>query len=142
MCGNSQYVYCLQLKRRYFGLVVYGHFGIENHEWKISSIDQDLLNYTNFSWIISFAKLFRNPHFTYYRNYKKLLKYDGTNKFLPSYTTFHQSKMVLFLFFFVLSSDMHQSTTLLGAMLQALILCLYIFYIPFILHIYYTKSSV
>ena len=62
------------------------------------------MNYTNFLWIIFYAKCFWNPYFTYYSNYLILewrnfvlfpTQFDLVNYL---YMTFHWLKMVLFLF--------------------------------------------
>ena len=53
------------------------------------------------------------------------------------YATFHQSKMVLFFFFFHLLAC-NNPTILLDAMLHILILCLFFSYMFCVIYIYYT----
>ena len=89
---------------------------------KISSIFTKIfLSYTDFSWIIFYAKLSQTLHFTYKPNYLIL---DWLNFVLM---IFHQSKIVLFPFFHLLTCT--NSTTFLDAMPQVLILCLFTCYI-------------
>ena len=85
MSGYSNYKHCLQeesthsnlMISAHFGLEVSGQFDIKNCKQKISNILKYVLNYTNFSWIIFSAKLFRNLHFTYYLFY--ILPPDSPN---------------------------------------------------------------
>ena len=71
----SQYFhdkYCLQKVSTDFVLKLFTHFGLEvtrqfcteNYKQKISNIHQDFLNYIKCSWIMFYAKMSWNPHFT------------------------------------------------------------------------------